>query len=167
MFPWLSGSPRPQSCFRAATTRLYNDLTMIEVTQKLVIPEDEISWSAIRAAGPGGQHVNKVSSAVQLRFDIEQSAVLSAEQKVVLRNYRDQRITRDGVIVIRSQESRSQPRNREIALARLADLLRTALTPQRPRHKTRPTAASVKRRLEDKKQKARVKASRRPPSESS
>ena len=136
---------------------------MIVVTPKLSISEDEISWSAIRASGPGGQHVNKASTAVQLRFDIERCLSLSESQKETLINFPDARISKDGIIVIRSEESRSQPRNREIAVQRLIELLQKAFAPRKPRRKTRPTKASVQQRLQDKRQKSQTKQARRKP----
>lgn len=136
---------------------------MIEVTPKLSISEDEISWSAIRASGPGGQHVNKASTAVQLRFEIRESMSLSESEKATLMSFPDQRISKEGTIVIRSEESRSQSRNRDIALQRLVELLQKAFTPRKPRRKTRPTKASVQQRLQDKRQKSQVKQTRRKP----
>ena len=138
---------------------------MIEVTPKLSISEDEIAWTAIRASGPGGQHVNKASTAVQLRFDIPGSQSLTASEKALLMSFPDQRISNEGIIVIRSEESRSQARNRDIALQRLIDLLRTALAPRKPRRKTQPTKASVQKRLRDKREKSQRKQARRRPEE--
>jgi ribosome-associated protein len=139
---------------------------MIEVTPKLAISEDELTWSAIRASGPGGQHVNKASTAVQLRFDIQGSPSLSASEKATLMSFPDQRISKEGFVVIRSEESRSQARNREIALRRLIELLQTAFTPRKPRRKTRPSKASVQQRLQDKRQKSQIKQTRRKPLQS-
>ncbi|MBO6701262.1 MAG: aminoacyl-tRNA hydrolase [Pseudomonadales bacterium] len=125
------------------------------------IPESEIEWSAIRASGPGGQHVNKVSTGVHLRFDLKASSLSEALKEKLLR-INDSRINSDGVVVIKSVAFRSQEKNRLAALDRLDQLLEQAQRVQKPRRKTRPTKASVKRRLDSKKKQGDRKKSRRP-----
>ncbi|MBO6555417.1 MAG: aminoacyl-tRNA hydrolase [Pseudomonadales bacterium] len=125
------------------------------------IPESEIEWSAIRASGPGGQHVNKVSTGVHLRFDLKSSSLSEALKEKLLR-INDSRINSDGVVVIKSVAFRSQEKNRLAALDRLDQLLEQAQRVQKPRRKTRPTKASVKRRLDSKKKQGDRKKSRRP-----
>ncbi|HEX7440025.1 MAG TPA: alternative ribosome rescue aminoacyl-tRNA hydrolase ArfB [Caldimonas sp.] len=123
------------------------------------IAEDEVEFSAIRAQGAGGQNVNKVSSAIHLRFDIAASS-LPAEVKQRLLALRDQRITAEGVVVIKAQTSRSQEMNRADALRRLRELVARVALPPRPRRPTRPTRASKERRLEGKALRGAVKAGR-------
>jgi ribosome-associated protein len=126
---------------------------------KFVIPDDEVEISAIRAQGAGGQNVNKVSSAIHLRFDIPRSSLPDAVKERLLA-LRDSRITLEGVLVIKAQTSRSQDANRAEAMQRLQELVDSVATPPRKRRPTKPTAASKRRRLESKTQRGQVKAAR-------
>jgi ribosome-associated protein len=123
------------------------------------VDEREVEFSAIRAQGAGGQNVNKVSSAVHLRFDIAASS-LPDDVKARLLALRDQRISADGVVVIKAQTSRSQEKNRVEAMQRLRDLVASAALPPRVRRPTRPPPAAKRRRLEEKSQRAEIKATR-------
>lgn len=126
---------------------------------RLLVPVREVEFSAVRAQGAGGQNVNKVSNAAQLRFDIAASS-LPEQAKERLRSWPDQRISAEGVVVIKAQNHRSLPRNQADALARLQALLDAALAEEAPRLATRPTRASRQRRLQGKAQRGELKAAR-------
>ena len=133
---------------------------MLAVTPSLTIPDDEIEERFARASGPGGQNVNKVETAVQLRFDLRGSRVLAVDVKARLERLAGRRLTRDGVLVLIADRFRQQERNRADARERLAALIRAALERPRPRAATRPTKASRVRRLEAKTRRGQVKALR-------
>jgi ribosome-associated protein len=132
----------------------------IEVTPTLVIDDAEFEERFVRASGPGGQNVNKVSTAVQLRFDVRRSRSLTGEVRERLRALAGSRMTDEGVLVIDARTHRTQGQNREDARARLADLIRQALVRPKRRHKTRPGKAAKERRLDTKKRRAETKAGR-------
>ena len=134
---------------------------MIRVTAQISIDEREIEESFVRASGPGGQNVNKLATAVQLRFDIRGSPSLPAEVRARLERLAGARLTREGVLVIIAQRHRTQARNREDALDRLIELIRRAAIAPRPRRPTRPTKASRERRIEGKKRRSGIKRLRR------
>ena len=123
------------------------------------IPESEIEFSAFRASGPGGQNVNKVSSAIHLRFDVRSSSLPDAVKAKILR-MRDTRISTEGVVVIKAQKFRSQEKNRLESLVRLDELLQKSQHVETPRRQTRPSRSSVRKRLEGKKKQGSVKKNR-------
>jgi ribosome-associated protein len=138
---------------------------MLTVNERITIPEAELHWSYSRAGGPGGQNVNKVASKATLRWPMHASSAVTAVVKSRLGKAHPSLVTTDGEVLITSQEYRDQERNRERCLEKLRDILLAAATPPKPRFKTKPTKASQRRRLDDKKQQATKKARRADPGE--
>ena len=134
---------------------------MIRITDTISIDESELEESFVRSSGPGGQNVNKLSTAVQLRFDVRHSPSLPNDVAVRLMRLGGKRITKDGVLVLIAQNHRTQERNRAEAQQRLVDLIRQAAVRPVPRRATKPTRASKQRRIEGKKRRSSVKALRR------
>lgn len=133
---------------------------MIHISSRIAIPDSEIAIHALRSQGAGGQHVNKVSTAVHLRFDIKSSSLPLFYKEELLR-LRDHRISADGVITIKAQQHRTQQWNRDDALERLRMLIQSVAIPRKKRKPTRPTKSSRIRRLESKKRQGRLKVLRR------
>lgn len=132
---------------------------MLQIFNNLMIRDEEIELLAIRAQGPGGQNVNKVSSAIHLRFDIDASSLPNCyKQKLV--NLKDRRITKDGIIVIKAQKFRTQEKNRDDALERLKKLVNSVSVVQKTRRPTKPTKGSRQRRLDSKTKRGKIKAMR-------
>jgi ribosome-associated protein len=133
---------------------------MIRITDRISLSEEEIEESFVRASGPGGQNVNKIASAVQLRFDVRRSPSLPQDVRARLETMAGRRLTRDGVLVIIAQRHRTQERNRQDARDRLIELIARASVPPTPRRPTRPTRASRERRLASKKHRGGIKGLR-------
>jgi len=132
----------------------------LRISDTLFVPLSEIAMNAIRAQGAGGQNVNKVSSAIHLRFDIAASMAFSAEQRVRLLAMRDHRISKDGLVIIKSQRYRSQEKNRAEALERLIELLQKGLHQEKPRKKTRLSKKTKQKRVDAKTRRGRLKETR-------
>ncbi|TQV84344.1 alternative ribosome rescue aminoacyl-tRNA hydrolase ArfB [Aliikangiella coralliicola] len=132
---------------------------MIKISQNVTIPDEEIDLSAIRAQGAGGQNVNKVSSAIHLRFDIKASTLPEFYKERLLK-LKDSRINKEGVVIIKAQEFRTQEKNREAALARLKNLIEAATIVQKVRKATKPTRSSQKRRMDNKSKRGLTKSLR-------
>ncbi len=130
---------------------------MIKITDKIAIGEDEIVETFVRASGPGGQNVNKLSTAVELRFDVRGSRNLPDDVSIRLQKLAGRRLTKDGILVIEAQTHRTQDRNRADALARLVALIREAAVAPKPRKKTKPTRAAKAERVDEKKKRGHVK----------
>jgi ribosome-associated protein len=135
-------------------------LVSLVVSEHIAIPDEELEWKFIRSSGPGGQNVNKVASAVQLRFLLPQNTSLPAAVRLRLQRLAGQRLIDDGTILLTARNERSQEQNRRAALERLADLVRAALIEPKIRKKTRPTRASKERRIDTKKRRAGTKRQR-------
>ena len=130
------------------------------VSEQIEIPDEEFEWKFVRSSGPGGQNVNKVSSAVQLRFLLPRNTSLPGAVRGRLRRLAGRKLVDDGSILIAARGERSQEQNRRAALERLAELIRAALIEPKIRKKTRPTRASMERRIESKKRRSGTKRSR-------
>ena len=130
--------------------------TVLHITQNIIIPINEIDFNAIRSQGPGGQHVNKVASAIQLRFDISASSFPDYLKERLLK-LNDSRISNDGILVIKAQQHRSQKKNKDNALARMQALIRSVLSIPKSRIPTKPTQSSQSKRIESKKKRGQLK----------
>ena len=134
---------------------------MIQITKDIALDEDELQFDFVRAAGPGGQNVNRVATAVQLRFDVRRSPSLTETVRARLMRLAGSRINKEGVLIINARRFRTQTRNRKDAIDRLIDLIRRAAQREKPRKKTRPSNAARDRRLQEKRRRSRIKNLRR------
>ena len=137
-------------------------MQMIQVNENISLDENEIQEEFVRASGPGGQNVNRVATAVQLRFDIVNSASLSEDVRRRLLRLGGSRVTREGILVIDARRFRTQEQNRSDARERLIGLVRKAAEKPKPRRKTKPTAASKRKRIQEKRRRSRIKQQRQP-----
>ena len=153
MQPWAKFPPTPEAirCRK-----------MIRITDDIALDENELHLEFVRASGPGGQNVNKVSSAVQLRFNVSQSACLTPEIKVRLIKAAGRKVTADGTLVIQARRFRSQEKNRVDAISRLIALIQKAAVVPSIRRKTKPSASARERRLKNKRQRSQIKQKRKP-----
>jgi ribosome-associated protein len=133
---------------------------MLRITPTIQIDENELRFDYVRASGPGGQNVNKVATAVQLRFDIPNSPSLASEVKGRLIQLAGNRVNADGILLIEAKRFRTQEANREDAIRRFNQLVQKSLVPPKPRRRTKPSAASREKRLKEKKRKGEIKKSR-------